>query len=102
MHPSKIAFQEKGTSNSKLLSQILYLADSNILGMRTDDLIREIQKLPVQKRIFVIEKSLHSLRMQEEKNQMNKAVDLLWSDYKSDKELTAFTNIDFEDFYEAK
>jgi hypothetical protein len=70
--------------------------------MRTNDLIKEIQKLPVQKRIFVIEKSLHSLRKQEEKNQMKKAVEILLSDYKSDKELTAFTNIDFEDFYETK
>lgn len=31
---------------------------------------------------------------------MNAAVKLLWSDYKSDKELTAFTYINFEDFYE--
>lgn len=70
--------------------------------MRTSELIKEIRKLPLQKRMFVIEKSLHSLRMHEEKNQMKKAVDLLYADYKSDKELTAFTNIDFEDFYEAK
>jgi len=70
--------------------------------MRTDELIREIQKLPVQKRIYVIEKSLHSLRNQEEKKAMNEAVELMWTDYKSDKELTAFTKIDFEDFYETK
>jgi hypothetical protein len=70
--------------------------------MRTDELIREIQKLPVQKRIYVIEKSLHSLRRQEEKKAMNEAAELMWQDYKSDKELTAFTKIDFEDFYETK
>ncbi|MGE5448966.1 MAG: hypothetical protein ACM3PR_11425 [Bacteroidales bacterium] len=70
--------------------------------MRTSELIKEIQKLPIQKRIFVIEKSLHSLRRHEENNQMKKAVDLLYSDYKYDRELTAFTNIDFEEFYEAK
>ena len=70
--------------------------------MRTDELIREIQKLPVQKRIYVIEKSLHSLRNQEEKKAMNEAAELMWPDYKSDKELTAFTKIDFEDFYETK
>lgn len=70
--------------------------------MRTDELIREIQKLPVQKRIYVIEKSLHSLRNQEEKKAMNEAAELMWPDYKSDKELTAFTKIDFEDFYETR
>lgn len=70
--------------------------------MRTDELIKEIQKLPIQDRIFVIEKSIHSLRKQEESNQMKKAADVLYSDYQSDKELIAFTNLDFEDFYEAR
>jgi len=70
--------------------------------MRTDELIKEIQKLPIQKRIYVIEKSLHSLRKKEEKSEINAAAELLWSDYTSDKELTAFANIDFEDFYETK
>lgn len=70
--------------------------------MRTNELIKEIQRLPIQKRIFVIEKSIHSLRKQEETNQMKKAADVLYSDYNSDKELTAFTDIDFEEFYEAR
>jgi len=40
--------------------------------------------------------------MQEDSNQMSKAANLLMSDYKTDKELTAFTNLDYEDFYEAR
>jgi hypothetical protein len=70
--------------------------------MRTSELIREIRKLPLSKRIYVIEKAIHSIREQEEKKQMEKAVDLLLNDYKNDKELVDFTNLDFEDFYEAK
>jgi hypothetical protein len=70
--------------------------------MRTSDLIKEIQRLPIQKRIFVIEKTIYSLRKHEVTNQMKKAADTLYSDYKSDKELTEFTNIDFEVFYEAR
>lgn len=70
--------------------------------MRTSEIIREIQRLPVQKRIYVIEKTIHSIRKQEDANLLKKAADSLLVDYKSDKELTAFTNIDFEDFYEAK
>ena len=70
--------------------------------MRTNELIREIRKLPLSKRIYVIEKAIHSIREQEEKKQMKKAVDLLLDDYKNDKELIEFTNLDFEDFYEAK
>ena len=70
--------------------------------MRTSEIIKEIQRLPVQKRILVIEKTIHSLRKREDTNQMKRAADSLYSDYKSDKELVAFTNLDFENFYEAR
>ena len=70
--------------------------------MRTNDLIKEIQRLPIQKRMFVIEKTIHSLRKHEDTNAMKKAADSLYADYVSDKELTAFTNLDFQDFYEAR
>ena len=70
--------------------------------MKTNELIKEIKRLPLSKRIYVIEQAIHSIREQEEKKQMNRAVDLLFDDYKSDKNLTAFTTLDFEDFYETK
>ena len=70
--------------------------------MKTTDLINEIKRLPLQKRIFLIEKTLHSIRQDEEANQMKNAVDLLLEDYKTDLELTAFTKIDYEQFYEAR
>ena len=70
--------------------------------MRTNEIIREIKRLPISKRIYVVEKTMHSIRTNEDKNVMKKAADVLYSDYKTDKELTTFTNLDFEDFYEAK
>ncbi len=70
--------------------------------MRTNEIIQEIQKLPIQKRIYVIEKALQTLRRQSNTNQMNLAADDLFSEYVSNKELTVFTNLDFEDFYEAR
>jgi len=70
--------------------------------MKTDELIKEIRKLPLTKRIYVIEEIIHSIREQEEKKQIKKAVDLLLEDYYSDEDLIEFTNLDFEDFYEAK
>ena len=70
--------------------------------MRTLELIKEIRRLPVQKQIYVIEKTIHSIRKQEDTNQMSKAANLLLSDYNSDRELTAFTNLDYADFYEAR
>lgn len=70
--------------------------------MRTNDLIREIQRLPISKRIYVVEKTIHSIRTQEDKNIMGKAANTLFSDYKNASELTVFTSLDFEDFYETK
>lgn len=70
--------------------------------MRTDEIIKEIQQLPLQKRIYVIEEIIRSIRKQSEKNQMEIAAESLYEDYSTDKNLTAFTDIDFENFYETK
>ena len=70
--------------------------------MRTTELIKEIEKLPVQKRIFVIEKTLQSIRKNEENSQMKKAAEILYDDYTTDSELTVFSDLDYADFYEAK
>jgi hypothetical protein len=67
--------------------------------MRTSELIKEIKRLPLQKRIFLVEKTIHSIRQEEDMNQMKRAVDMLLEDYKSDSELTAFTDIDYEDSF---
>ena len=42
--------------------------------MRTNEIIREIQSLPLLKRIYVIEKAIHSIRSQEDKNMMKQAM----------------------------
>jgi len=70
--------------------------------MKTQELILEIQKLPVQKQLYVIERSMRFLRKQEDNILMKNAVSELYEDYKTDKELTAFTEIDFDNFYETR
>lgn len=70
--------------------------------MRINEIIKEIQRLPIAKRIYVVEKTIHSIRTQEDKTVMKNAADSLYTDYKADNELTAFANLDFVDFYEAK
>jgi hypothetical protein len=70
--------------------------------MNTNEILKEINRLPIPKRIYVIEKTIHSIREHEGTNQMKKAADNLYLDYKNDNELTAFTTIDFEDFYETR
>ena len=70
--------------------------------MRTAEILREIERLPMQKRIYVIEKTIHSIRLQSDQKIMGMAADALYDDYKTDTELTAFTQLDFETFYEAR
>ncbi len=70
--------------------------------MSTDEIIKEIQRLPVQKQILVIEEIIRSIRKKAQENQMEMAAEALYEDYKNDKDLTAFTGIDFDNFYETK
>ncbi len=70
--------------------------------MRTAKIINEIQTLPIAQRMYIVEKTLVLLRQQEECSSMKKAAQALLSDYTTDKELTIFTNLDFENFYEAR
>ncbi len=39
------------------------------------------------------------IKIQKKSNSMSVAADALLNDYTADKELTAFTNLDFDDFY---
>ncbi|WP_027003766.1 hypothetical protein [Hugenholtzia roseola] len=69
--------------------------------MKTKDLIEEIQKIPIKKRLLVIERSMCLIRKQEEE-QMKMAAAKLYTDYLTANELTAFTNLDAENFYETR
>ena len=68
----------------------------------TEIIINEIKKLPVDKRIAIVEQTLKSIRESEGEKRLEDAVEALGGDYANDKELTAFTGIDFDDFYETR
>lgn len=70
--------------------------------MNTDELLKEIERLPVHKRMYLVEKTLNTIRKKEDLNKMNLAAETLYSEYTSNKELIAFTDIDFDEFYDAK
>ncbi len=67
-------------------------------------LLKELrdERLPLDSRIHFLESALRSLRAAERKQLMAKAATALSADYRSDKELTAFTAIDLDTFYEAR
>ncbi|MFZ1790412.1 MAG: hypothetical protein WAT92_18975 [Saprospiraceae bacterium] len=70
--------------------------------MVTKDLLQEIQRLPLTKRIYLVEETIKSIKKEEMSNQMEMAANELYDDYLKDKELTAFTSIDLDNFYETK
>ena len=78
------------------------LSDTKIIHMDANELIKEIKKLPIQKRIYVIEGAIHSIRKEEDSNQLKTAADDMFNEYHTDSELTAFTILDCENFYETR
>jgi len=69
--------------------------------MGTKEIIHEIQQLPITKQIYIAEWILKSYRHQEKKSKMEIAAEKLYNDYLNDSELTIFTHLDFDHFYEA-
>jgi hypothetical protein len=70
--------------------------------MGTSEIITEINKLPISQRLTLIELTIKKIREEEKKKRLSIAADELYDDYMNDPELTAFTILDQEDFYEAK
>jgi len=69
--------------------------------MSTREILKSIKQLPFNERLSIIEKALKTLHESED-TQLERAASLLLTDYKNDKDLTAFTTLDFEKFYEAR
>jgi hypothetical protein len=70
--------------------------------MQTIDLIEEIQRLPLSQKFYVVEETLKSIKKEEMQHLMELAANELYEDYVNDKELTVFTSIDFDKFYETR
>lgn len=70
--------------------------------MQAINIIQEIQLLPLDKKIWIVEETLKAIKKEETDRQMESAVSELYVDYTTDKELTAFTTLDLEQFYETK
>ncbi len=71
--------------------------------MSAIEIISEIQKLPINQRLLIVEKILQLIREEAEKKEVDElsiAAKELLIDYETDDELTVFTAIDSEDIYE--
>jgi hypothetical protein len=70
--------------------------------MSTKELIAEIERLPMTKRIQLLEETLRGLRKDQTRLAMTKAAKALEAAYRKGGDLTAFTAIDLDTFYEAR
>jgi hypothetical protein len=70
--------------------------------METREIIKAIKRLPISKRMLIVESTLKTIRESETQNIMTIAAEALFEDYKSNKELTVFSQLDYETFYETR
>lgn len=68
--------------------------------MQTYTLINEIRQLSLAKQMYIAEMIIKTVRKQGNKSQMELASEQLMNEYETNKELTVFTSIDFDNFYE--
>jgi hypothetical protein len=68
--------------------------------MQTAALLNQIYRLPLYDRMLIVERTIHSMRT--EANTLESSAALLSAEYRNNKELTAFTQLDIEKFYETR
>ena len=70
--------------------------------METQEILKAIKKLPLNKQMLIIEKTLKTIRESDTRRKMTDAAEALFADYNNNKELTEFTALDCEAFYETR
>jgi len=65
------------------------------------EIVSNINRLSLQQQMLVAERILYSMR-QRGQSSLEKAAEHLYDDYVTDENLTVFTQLDCEDFYEAR
>ncbi len=68
--------------------------------MEPATIMNQIYHLPIRDRMLIVERTIHSIRT--ERNHTAKAVAMMADEYRTDDELTAFTALNLEDFYETR
>ena len=69
--------------------------------METLEIMRNVNRLPLTQQMLIAEHIIHSIRQREQPS-METAAERLYVDYMTDENLTVFTQLDCEDFYEAR
>ena len=68
--------------------------------MQTAVLLNQIYQLPLHERMLIVERTIRSMRT--ETGELENSAALMADEYRNNRELTAFTQLDIEKFYEAR
>jgi len=90
------------TSRKIRKEKLSYFCEYDSVIMETQEILKAIKKLPVNKQMLIIEKTLKTLRESDTREKMIDAANTLFDDYSKNKELTEFTVLDCESFYETR
>ena len=69
--------------------------------METLEIMHNINRLSMSQQMLIAEQIIHSVRKKQQAS-LELASERLYADYASDENLTVFTKLDCEDFYEAR
>jgi len=69
--------------------------------METLEIMRNVNRLPLPQQMLIAERIIHSIRKREQSS-LEMAAKRLYADYMTDENLTVFTQLDCEDFYETR
>ena len=69
--------------------------------METLEIMRNVNRLPLLQQMFIAEQIIHSIRKRE-RSSLEMAAECLYKDYMTDENLTVFTQLDCENFYETR
>ena len=70
--------------------------------MITVELLKEIDQLPLNEKLSLLERAIKDIIRHNFEQQLTIAAESLENEYRTNSDLTAFSNLDIEDFYEAK
>ena len=70
-------------------------------NMEASEIMRSVNRLSPSQQMFIAERIIHSIRKKEQPS-LEIAAERLCADYVDDENLTVFTQLDCEDFYETR
>ena len=70
--------------------------------MSKAELLKEIDKMPLHEKLALLERAIKDIIKQTNEKELSVAAESLEIEYKSNAELTVFSTLDIEDFYETK